>query len=235
MNRLLTASRQLLVAAPRRINPASLAVMQTRQLHISAQRQGCTPGMPVMFMIDYDRKNWDPEMEVEYELMPRDEYGVPAVIPPEVSTMIRHTYYVPPQFYPWLKKLGDDTPELKPYLDKLINGEMTFTDYEEMFYKFAKPLKVHRPRIPLAYRTEAEIKKEAEVNWESAWLSFRQRVMNDYQTQHHLRDFIAGMAIGLYMAWLYIQKHKQYRIDMKLFYLEAPEHKINWVVPRGDL
>merc|ERR1719387_3085649 len=63
-------------------------------------------------MIDYDRKNWDPEMEVEYELMPRDEYGVPAVIPPE--------------FYPWLKKLGDDTPELKPYMDKLINGEMTF-------------------------------------------------------------------------------------------------------------
>merc|ERR1719388_230407 len=86
-------------------------------------------------MIDYDRKNWDPEMEVEYELMPRDEYGVPAVIPPEVSNLIRHTYYVPPQFYPWLKKLGDDTPELKPYMDKLINGEMTFTDYE----KIAKP------------------------------------------------------------------------------------------------
>lgn len=27
----------------------------------------------------------------------------------------------------------------------------------------------------------------------------------------------------------------RYRIDMKLFYLEAPEHKINWVKPRGDL
>ena len=26
-------------------------------------------------------------------------------------------------------------------MDKLINGEMTFDDYEEMFYQFAKPLK----------------------------------------------------------------------------------------------
>eukprot|EP00928_Gymnodinium_smaydae_P024629 TRINITY_DN19873_c0_g2_i1.p1 TRINITY_DN19873_c0_g2~~TRINITY_DN19873_c0_g2_i1.p1 ORF type:complete len:479 (+),score=59.34 TRINITY_DN19873_c0_g2_i1:41-1477(+) len=33
----------------------------------------------------------------------------------------------------------------------------------------------------------------------------------------------------------YVQGHRQYRIDMKLFYLEAPEHKINWVKPRGDL
>ena len=35
---------------------------------------------------------------------------------------------VPPQYYPFLKKLGDDTPELKPFMDKLINGEMTFDD-----------------------------------------------------------------------------------------------------------
>lgn len=26
-------------------------------------------------------------------------------------------------------------------MDKLMNGEMTFDDYEEMFYTFAKPLK----------------------------------------------------------------------------------------------
>lgn len=65
--------------------------------------------------------------------MPRDEFGVPAHIPPEISTTIRHTcpaglwhlktaplrptcflrYYIPPQYYPFLKKLGDDTPELK--------------------------------------------------------------------------------------------------------------------------
>ena len=63
--------------------------------------------------------------------MPRDEFGVPAHIPPEISTTIRHTYYIPPQYYPFLKKLGDDTPELKPWMDKLMNGEMTFDDYEE--------------------------------------------------------------------------------------------------------
>ena len=64
--------------------------------------------------------------------MPRDEFGVPATIPPEISTRIRHTYYIPPQYYPFLKKLGDDTPELKPWMDKLMNGEMTFDDYEEL-------------------------------------------------------------------------------------------------------
>lgn len=29
----------------------------------------------------------------------------------------------------------------------------TFDDYEEMFYQFAKPLKIHRPLIPMPYRT----------------------------------------------------------------------------------
>jgi len=71
--------------------------------------------------------------------------------------------------------------------------------------------------------------------WESSWLSFRQRVHGDYMSRHYLRDFIAGIGLGLYFAWVYIQAHRQYRIDMKLFYLEAPEHKINWVIPRGDL
>ena len=28
--------------------------------------------------------------------------------------MIDPRYYIPPQYYPFLKKLGDDTPELKP-------------------------------------------------------------------------------------------------------------------------
>ena len=32
-----------------------------------------------------------------WKVMPRDEFGVPAHIPPELSTTIRHTYYVPPQ------------------------------------------------------------------------------------------------------------------------------------------
>jgi len=188
-----------------------------------------------MYSIVYDKPGWDPEMELEYDVIPRDEFGVPAHIPPEVSTTIRHTYYVPPQYYPFLKKLGDDTPELKPYMDKLMNGEMTFDDYEEMFYQFAKPLKIHRPLIPMPYRSAEEMKRSEEVAWEGAWLSFRQRVIGDYLSRHYLRDFIAGMGLGLYFAWLYIQGHRQYRIDMKLFYLEAPEHKINWVTPRGDL
>jgi len=193
--------------------------------------------MPVQYLITFDKPNWEPEMELEFEVMPRDEFGVPAHIPPELSTTIRHTYYVPPQYYPFLKKLGDDTPALKAYMDKLINGEMTFDDYEEMFYQFAKPLKVYRGNIPMPYRTEAECKQDNtdQILWEGAWLSFRQRVLGDYLSRHYLRDFIAGMVIGCYFAWLYIQTHKQYRIDMKLFYIESPEHKINWVVPRGDL
>merc|ERR1712124_165360 len=97
----------------------------------------------------------------EYEVMPRDEFGVPAHIPPELSTEIKHTYYVPPQYYPFLKKLGDDTPELKPFMDKLINGEMTYDDYEHMFYHFAKPLKIYRSMIPVPYRTAEECKHEA--------------------------------------------------------------------------
>merc|ERR1712107_604782 len=184
------------------------------------------PGWPVMWHITYDKPDWDPEMELEYDVMPRDEFGVPAHIPPELSTTIRHTYYIPPQYYPFLKKLGDDTPELKPYTDKLMNGEMTFDDYEEMFYAFAKPLKIHRPQIRMPYRTAEEIQKQDEIAWEGAWLSFRQRVLGDYTSRHYLSDFMAGMALGLFFAWVYIQGHRQYRIDMKLFYLEAPEHKI---------
>merc|ERR1719491_1791642 len=154
------------------------AAMQQRMIHQSVPRhhQAVNPGWPVMYAITYDKPGWDPEMELEYDVMPRDEFGVPAHIPPELSTTIRHTYYVPPQYYPFLKKLGDDTPELKPWMDKLMNGELSFADYEEMFYAFAKPLKIYRDRFPMPYRSEEEIAKNEEVNWESAWLSFRQRV-----------------------------------------------------------
>merc|ERR1712032_1167620 len=148
--------------------------------------------------------------ELEFEVMPRDEFGVPAHIPPELSTTIKHTYFVPPQYYPFLKKLGDDTPELKGYMDKLMNGDMTFDDYEEMFYGFAKPLKIHRPRLPMPYRSEEEIANTPLVEWESAWYSFRQRVAGDYLTRHYLRDYIAGMAVGLYLGWVFMQAHRMY-------------------------
>merc|ERR1711924_438995 len=85
-----------------------------------------------------------------------------------------------------------------------MGGEMTFDDYEEMFYQFSKPLKVYRQRIPMPYRTAEEMKKSDEIMWEGAWLSFRQRVHGDFVTRHYLRDFIAGMALGVYFAWLYI-------------------------------
>jgi len=144
-------------------------------------------------------------------------------------------YYVPPQFYAFLKKLGDDTPALKPYMDQLINGEMTFDAYEEMFYKFAKPLKIYRRQIPMPFRTAEEQKRTEEVSWEGAWLSYRQRVLGEYQTNVYLREYVLGMIIGTFFAYLWADAQRQYRIDMKLFYLEAPEHKINWVKPRGDL
>lgn len=153
-------------------------------------------GYPYHYVTYFDDPNYDCEADFEFEEIPRDEFGVPAHIPPEVcesprlttalfvspfsATQIRHTYYVPPQYFPFLKKLGDDTPELKPYTDKvtrlvllpictpydvavlyqLIMGDMTYDDYEEMFYKFAKPLKIYRHRIPLPYRTVDEIKQE---------------------------------------------------------------------------
>lgn len=192
-------------------------------------------GYPMMFIVTYDRPSWQPFWEEEYEVMPRDEFGVPASIPPEVSTQIKHTYYIPPQFYTFLKKLGDDTEELKPYMTKLIKGEFTYDDYQEMFYKFAKPLKIFRKQIPMPYRTAEEMAREEEMKWQSAWLSYRQKVLADYNAVINMREFVTGMVIGLYFAYLWLDALKQYRLDMKLFYLEAPEHKINWVKPRGDL
>ncbi|CDJ62886.1 Chromosome II, complete genome, related [Eimeria necatrix] len=193
------------------------------------------PGYPMLFDVKYDRPTWQPLWEDEHEVIPRDGYGVPAHIPPEVSTKIKHVFHVPPQFYPFLKKLGDDTPALRPYMEKLIKGELTFEDYEDMFYRFAKPAKIYRRQIPEPYRTPEEIEREQEVAWEGAWLSYRQRVLSDYQSSMYLREYLFGALVGVFFGYLWLDQHRQYRIDMKLFYLEAPENKVNWVKPRGDL
>merc|ERR1712194_289974 len=196
-----------------------------RLIHQSAirQHQAVNPGWPVMYAITYDKPGWDPEMELEYDVMPRDEFGVPAHIPPELSTTIRHTYYVPPQYYPFLKKLGDDTPELKPYMDKLVNGEMGLDEYDTMFYQFAKPLKIYRSQIPIPFRSADEMAKTDEVNWEGAWLSFRQRVLGDFNGRVSSRDFFTAMVVGAWMMGIYVQKQRAYRKDIKLFYVAAPE------------
>ena len=95
-----------------------------RQMHTAAAaRQGWSVGgMPLMFNVTTDRPFHPDRDYYDYETMPRDDFGVPAHIPPDLSTVINHTYCVPPQYYPFLKKLGDDTPEIKPFMDKLING-----------------------------------------------------------------------------------------------------------------
>lgn len=87
----------------------------------------------------------------------------------------------------------------------------------------------------MPYRTEAEIAREAEVAWEGAWLSFRQRVKGDYMLRYLLRDMVTSLVVGAYFGYVYLQYVRYYRMDMKQFYVHAPEHKINWVVPRGDL
>jgi len=112
----------LSVVARRSLNLARPRVVSA----LATQGRSYNYGTPVLWIVRYDDPTWDAEREHEYELIPRDEFGVPVSLPPEVSTNIRHTYYVPPQYYPFLKKLGDDTPELKPYTDKLMNGQMTF-------------------------------------------------------------------------------------------------------------
>lgn len=192
------------------------------------------PGWPMMWKTQYD-KPWYPGRILEWEVMPRDGFGVPAQIPPDLSTIIQHTFYIPPDYYPFLKKLGDDDPNIKPYMDKLIMGELTWANYEEMFYKSAKPLKVYRSRLPMPYRTEAEELKEAEMHWESKWLSYRQRVLAEYMTRFIMRQFITAILVGLWTCQLWMTQVQYYQEDMKLYYIEAPEHKINWVVPRGDL
>lgn len=163
------------------------------------------------------------------------QFRIPATIPPEIGSRIEHTYRLPPQFYPFLKKLGDDTPSLKPYMDKLIRGEFTFDDYEEMFYKFSKPLKIYRKLIAMPFRTAQEKLCEDLVSWESAWYTYRQQVAAEYNVVISLREYILGMLIGIYFAYLWKEMNWQYRADMRLFYSSAPEHKINWVKPRGDL
>ncbi|EKX73190.1 conserved hypothetical protein [Theileria equi strain WA] len=192
-------------------------------------------GWPLLLAPNSTHPMWQPHLSDDNTVMPRDGYGCLASFPPEVSTRITHTYRLPPQFYPFLKRLGDDTPELKPYMDKLMTGSFTNHDYEEMFYKFAKPLKIYRKLIPKPYRTVEEQGKEDEVTWESSWLSYRQKVAADYNMSAEMRQFLIGMLIGIYFAYLWLQMHKQYRLDMRLYYHEAPEHKYFWVKPRGDL
>merc|ERR1712094_121710 len=68
-----------------------------------------------------------------------------------------------------------------------------------------------------------------------AWMSFRQRVLGDYNGRHASRDFFFAMSGGALLGIIYLQRVREYRKDMKLFYVAAPELKLNWVKPRGDL
>merc|ERR1712025_1126478 len=61
-----------------------------------------------------------------FDVMPRVEFGVPAPTPFEVCPEVRPTYYVPPLYCPLFRKLGDATHELRFYMDRLMDGEMTF-------------------------------------------------------------------------------------------------------------
>eukprot|EP00916_Digyalum_oweni_P008717 GHVL01014545.1.p1 GENE.GHVL01014545.1~~GHVL01014545.1.p1 ORF type:complete len:250 (+),score=18.58 GHVL01014545.1:63-812(+) len=208
---------------------------KTNALGIAAYSSPPGGGWASTYIITTIRPDWKPIKEVEYETAPRDEMGVPVQIPPEVSTKIRQCYSVRPQFFPFIKKLGDDTPAIKPYTDKLIRGELTFIEFEEMFYKCTKPLKIYRELLNMPFRTAEEQAKSEEVDWEGYWLSYRQRIRGDYSIKHQTRHWLVGLGIGIYWMHLWVQANRQYRIDMKLFYIEAPEHKINWVLPRGDI
>ncbi|EDO07661.2 putative integral membrane protein [Babesia bovis T2Bo] len=192
-------------------------------------------GWPILVATNTTQPMWQSYTWGEHSVIPRDGYGCPGTFPPEVSTKIKHTFRLPPQFYPFLKKLGDDTPELKPYMDRLISGKFTNQDYEEMFYKFAKPLKIYRKLIPKPFRTAEEQANEARVSWESAWVTYRQKMAGEYNVVICIREYITGLLVAFYAAYLWTKMHRQYRADMRLFYHDAPEHKIKWVVPRGDL
>lgn len=192
-------------------------------------------GWPILIASNTTQPMWQCYTWGENSVIPRDGYGCPGSFPPEVTTRIHHTFRLPPQFYPFLKKLGDDTPALKPYMDRLITGKFTNNDYEEMFYKFAKPLSIYRKLIPKPFRTVEEQAREAEVSWESAWLSYRQSVAAEYNVLINMREYLLGMLVGVYVAYLWLQMQRQYRADMRLYYHEAPEHRVKWVVPRGDL
>ncbi|GFE52757.1 chromosome complete related protein [Babesia ovis] len=192
-------------------------------------------GWPILVATNTTQPMWQSYTWGEHSVIPRDGYGCPGTFPPEVSTKITHTFRLPPQFYPFLKKLGDDTPALKPYMDRLITGKFTNQDYEEMFYKFAKPLKIYRKLIPKPFRTAEEQAREAEVSWESAWLSYRQQVAAEYNVAIGMREYLMGMLVALYGAYLWMKMHRQYRADMRLFYHEAPEHKVNHQTANGPL
>ena len=65
--------------------------------------------------------------------------------------------------------------------------------------------------------------------------TFQQRVWGEYLTAYFLTDFLYSLFFGLFWGQIMLTQVTWYREDMKLYYIEAPEHKINWVVPRGDL
>lgn len=210
-------------------------LIQGRNFRVYPVERPWVSGMPSVY-----HKSWDRDFDIVADEesssdIPRGYYGTPGHIPPEITQQVKHTLYLPPQYYPWLKKLGEDTPELKPYMDKAIKGDFTYLDFEEMFYEFAKPLKIYRSRIPVPYRTAEEQKKADEIALEMAWHSYRQRVLGYHNTNYRFRDHLLATVWGLFFGYVMSETVKQYRIDMKLYYLEAPEHKINWVKPRGDL
>eukprot|EP01067_Filipodium_phascolosomae_P001552 Filipodium_phascolosomae@DN2014_c0_g1_i1.p1 len=146
-------------------------------------------GRPHVFLMTVDRP-WVPTKEVEYEVLPADEFGVPVHIPPEVSTKIKHTFALPPAFWPWLKKVGDDSPQLKPYTDKLIEGNLTLWEFEEMFYKSTKPLRIYRDLVNKPFRSPEEQARTPEVEWESAWLTYRQFIFGGKFRFHNHACFL---------------------------------------------
>lgn len=191
-------------------------------------------GIPILWTVTADRP-WYIEQAIEYEVMPRDEYGVPAFIPPDISTAIKHTLFVPPQYYPFCKRIAEDTPELKPFMDKLIKGQMTWNNFEEMFYRETRPLKIFRNRFPMPWRTDDEIAHSDMVKWGNKWWQFRMRVIKEYGSKYVFREFVPAVLVGLCACKVWMDMVINNREDMKLFYIEAPECKINWIVPRGDL
>jgi len=184
--------------------------------------------------MSYDRPV-NVDKDLEYEMIPRDAFGVPAHIPPDLSTNILHTYAVPPEYYPALKRFGDENPSHKVWFDKLIHGELSYLEYEEMFYRASKPLKTNRKRIPLGFRTAEEETRHEEVNWDGVMRSFQQRAWGEYLTYYVATDLLFSIIFGLWVSQLWVSQVIYYREDMKLFYVEAPEHKIWWLNPRGDL
>merc|ERR1719224_316889 len=83
----------------------------------------------------------------------------------------------------------------------------------------------------MPYRTAEEVAMTPKVDWESAWLSYRERVLGDYNGRKSSRDFFGAMAVAACLTYVYVQKQRMYRTDMKLFYLTAPDGALGWSGP----